>query len=123
MHRHPQGAEQLMAFMLHSRLSTACLHTLMTQGQVKQIVGSSLTESSEDKYVHDVLAQFGMHWHFAFFDCSHSSTCTGGWSPTLHQKSLLNIMLVFTSKMTCQEATSSCWEQMMQAGNKVLVSQ
>lgn len=112
-----------MAFMLHSRLCMACLHTLMAQGQVKQIVGSSLKESSDNMCVYDVVAQFGMQWHFAFFDCSHSSTCAGVWSPTLHQKSLLNTMLVSTSKMICQGATSSCWEQMMQAGNKVLVSQ
>ena len=97
------------------------LHTLTLQGQVKQIVGSSLQGSSEDKYVSCRSGRSGMQWHFAFFLGICSSTCAGVWSPTLHQNSLLNTMPVCTSKMTYQEATSSCWEQTMQAGNKAQV--
>ena len=43
------------------------LHTLTLQGQVKQIVGSSLQGLSEDKYVSCRSGRSGMQWHFAFF--------------------------------------------------------
>lgn len=99
--------------------SMTCFHASTLQGQVKQIVGSSLNGSSEDKYGSWHSCKIGLQWCCML----GNGACAGDLLQTLHQKSLLSTMLACTNRTICQGATSSCWEQMMLAGNKVLVSQ